>query len=308
VILGAGIGLLFAVWVIRIFIKKKLVWSDWFLWGALMFAMGTGAMFVISRPINNFLMSGGNVFSRRYMTFGIALLATTYICLTILVKDFRNLRKIVAGLGMLAFLALNFVSYYLSIVQVRKQHDELSIDSYYWNNYKTFLTAGEKFSDIPFWNHPTRMRDLIKALEAEGLSDFYQNYTLPDHQKLIAETGQPGQPFNGEFDAKFQYRNGENNLPAKYFKFTVTPRQGEAKPSYFVLASSRYTIVLPAIPVPNSPSEFLTNATYYSNNYQYSLYKIKLPTGKYDAWIMSKDESNPGKWQAFPTGKQVLFN
>jgi hypothetical protein len=307
VMLGAGMGVLFVGWLFRIWFKKKLVWSDWFLWGALMFAMGTGVMFVISRPINNYLMYGGTVFSRRYMTFGIALLATVYVCLVVLLKDFGSLKKIVAGIAMLAFLSLNVLSYYLSIFQIRKLHDELAIDGYYWNNYKTFLTVGDKFSDIPFWNHPTRMRDLIKNLESTGLSDFYQNYSIPDHQKLIEETGKPDQPFKGEFDAKFQYRNGESNLPAKYFKFHVTPDDENFTPSYFVLASKKYTIVLPAVPAANSPQDFLKKATYYSNNYQYSLYKIKLPAGTYDAWIMSRDPQQPGKWQSQPTGKQVLF-
>ncbi|MNL82305.1 hypothetical protein D3C87_2096540 [compost metagenome] len=72
-----------------------------------------------------------------------------------------------------------------------------------------------------------------------------------------------------------------------------------------VLQSARHSIVLPAVPVPNTVSDFLQKASYYSNNYQYAVYKPKLPEGKYQAWIMSRGES--GGWESVYTGKQVLF-
>ncbi|WP_291196233.1 hypothetical protein [Dyadobacter sp.] len=304
VVLGAGIALIFAIWALRTLLARKPVWSDWFLLGTMMFIMGTGAMFVISRPINNYVMYGGTVFSRRYMIFGIVLVAACYICVVIALKNFKSWKKLAAIVAMVFFIGLNFVSYFTSIVSIRKLHDDLVIDSYFWKNYKTFLTIGDLFTDIPFWNHPTRMRDLIIDLESDGITDFYQFYDMPAQEDLIRQTASR-KPFAGTFDAQFQYRNGENNLPVKYFKFFVTPERAQKETFYIALDSGRHTIVLPAVPEHNTVSDFLQKASYYSNNYQYSLYKPKLPEGKYRAWIMSRDES--GKWKSAYTGKQVLF-
>lgn len=304
VFLGAGIALVFAIWAIRILLARKPTFSDWLLLGAMMFVMGTGAMFVISRPINSYVMYGGTVFSRRYMIFGVVLVAVCYVCVVVVLRNFKRWNNVVAIAATLFFVGLNFVSYFTSIVSIRRLHDELVIDSYYWKNYKTFLTVGDLFSDIPFWNHPTRMRDLIIGLESDGITDFYQYYDMPAQEELIHKTN-IGKPFAGTFDAQFQYRNGVNNLPVKYFQFFITPEKAPKETFYVVLESARHNIVLPAVPQPNSISDFLQKASYYSSNYQYSLYKPKLPEGKYRAWIMSRNESR--KWESVHTGKQVLF-
>lgn len=304
VFLGAGLALVFAIWAGRIFLTRKPTFSDWLLLGAMMFVMGTGAMFVISRPINNYVMYGGTVFSRRYMIFGVVLVAVCYVCVVVFLKNFKRWNNLVAIIAMLFFLGLNFVSYFTSIVSIRRLHDELVIDSYFWKNYKTFLTVGDVFTDIPFWNHPTRMRDLIIGLESDGITDFYQYYDMPAQEDLIRKTA-TGKPFIGTFGAKFQYRNSVNNLPDKYFRFFVTPEKPQEETFYIVLESPRHNIVLPAIPQPNSVSDFLQKASYYSNNYEYSLYKPKLPEGKYRAWIMSRNDSR--QWESAGTGKQVLF-
>lgn len=304
VLLGAGIVLVFAVWAIRTLLSRKSARSSWFLLGAMMFIMGTGAMFVISRPINNYVMYGGTAFSRRYMIFGVVLVAVCYVCVVVVLKNFKPWKSLAAVVAMGLFLGLNFVSYFTSIASIRKLHDELVIDSYFWKNYKTFLTVGELFTDIPFWNHPTRMRDLIIGLESNGITDFYQFYDMPAQENLIRETASK-EPFEGSFDAQFQYRNGDYNRYMKYFKFSVTPEKEERETFYIVLESVQHTIVLPAVPVPNTVSDFLQKASYYSNNYQYALYKPKLPEGKYRAWIMSRNDSR--KWKSAYTGKQVLF-
>jgi hypothetical protein len=308
VLLGGAIFLLFLAWFVRILMKRKLVWSDWFLWGAMMFSMGTGAMFVISRPINTYLMYGGNVFSRRYMIFGIALLATAYVCLVILVKSKKQLRDIAVITVGSGFVILNFVSYYLSIVQVRKMHDDVVIDGYFWKNYNTFLTAGDRFGDIPFWNHPTRMKNLVNSLEASGLTDLYQFNGIPAHKVLVAETLDKNAVYNGSFDAAFHRRNSDSNIPSRYYRFTAAPNAGLPVPSYFVLASAKYTIVLPAVPVPNPFAEMLKSGAYYSNTYQYSLFKSKLPEGIYDVLILYADQSAPVGWKSVPTGKRVKID
>lgn len=304
VVLGAGIALVFALWAIRLLLARKPAWSEWFLLGAMMFIMGTGAMFVISRPINDYVMYGGTAFSRRYMIFGVVLVAVCYVCVVVVLKNYKPWKSLAAVIAMVLFLALNFVSYFTSIASIRKLHDELVIDSYFWKNYKTFLTVGELFTDIPFWNHPTRMRDLIIGLESNGITDFYQFYDMPAEEDLIRQTASKT-PFAGSFDAQFQYRNGDYNRYMKYFKFSVTPEKEQRETFYIVLESARHAIVLPAVPQANTVSDFLQKASYYSNNYQYALYKPKLPEGKYRAWIMSRNNSR--KWESFYTGKQVLF-
>lgn len=305
VILGAGIALVFAIWFLRILLTRKPGWSAWFLWGALMFILGTGAMFVISRPIPNYVMYGGTVFSRRYMIFGVAVLAACYVCLVVALKNREKLRNALGITAFVSFCLLNFVSYFMSIVQIRKLHDELVIDSYFWKNFKTFITVGEVFTDIPFWNHPTRMRDLIIGLESDGLTDFYQYYDIPSQERLISETSAGGRRFAGNFDAQFQFRNGDYNRNMKYFKFSATPEKVQPETFYFVLQSERHSIPLPAVPVPNTLGDFLRKAAYYSNNFQYGLYKPKLPEGNYRAWILSRDGS--GRWEAADTGKRVAF-
>ncbi len=306
VILGAGIALVFFVWFLKIWLGKNPTRSYWFLWGALMFSMGTGAMFVVSRPLANYLMYGGNVLSRRYMIFGVVLLATAYVCILLLSKNSKKLKNVVAVLGMTGFLALNFTSYFTSTIHVRKMYEDLRIDGFFWKNYETFLTTGEEFEDVPFWNHPTRMANLIDTIQAAGLSDLYQFNTLPGHQKIIAETGVKDHLFDGAFEMKIEYRNAGDNLPAKYLIFRATKGKKE-RPRYFVLASEDHNLVLPALPVPYSVTDFLRKKTYYSDDVQYALFRQKLPAGKYDVWMMSENTSGPQKWRSEFTGKKVFL-
>jgi hypothetical protein len=304
VLLGAGISAVFCFWLLRILSERKLLWSDWFLWGTLMFIMGTGAMFVISRPINYYLMNGGNIFSRRYMIFGAVLLATAYVALVILTKNSKRLNRAVLISGFAGFVLLNFVSYYSSLVQVRKLSENLKIDGFYWKNHATFFSTGEKFGDIPFWNHPTKMKNLIINLETVGLTDFYKYDDFPEHSQIIAETGSKSEIFKGPFQALTDYRSWENGTVGKYIRFRSEKEIGK-KPSYFVLASEKCTVLLPAIPVPNTPMALLETGNYYSNQYEYGLFMPKLPKGKFQVWMMSRDASDNGKWQSFFTGKEV---
>ena len=308
VLAGAGIGLMFVLWFFKVISNRKQFWTDWFLWGAMMFGMWTGAMLVISRPMQSYLMYGGNVLSRRYMIFGVVLLATVFVCALVLTKRFKKAQNVLVAIGLLVFVALNFISYYLSVFQIRKLHDDLVIDSYYWKNYNTFLTAGEKFGDIPFWNHPTRMRNLVQSLESSGLTHFYQNASLPPHKQLIRKTADQAVNPDWQFDATFHYRNTDNNVSTKYYTFKADASAWEVAPSYFVLASPGYTILLPALPAPNTPGNMLKTGQYYSSTVQYALFKTKLPAGQYRAWMLYREPSRADQWKSSSTGRQVLVN
>ena len=304
IFLGAFLVLVFLAWVLRYFISHKVQWSYWFLLGAFLFVLGTGAMFVLSRPMSQFFMYGGNVFSRRYMLFGVVLLATAYIGLVVLTRRVRYVHAGILVLGLVGFITLNFVSYFSSIVQLRKQHDELLLDAYNWKHYTTFLTTGGDFGAIPFWNHPTRMKELVKAVEDDGLSQFYASDLLPTPSQIKAMTQNKVVSYDGTFEAKADFRNGEDNLPAEYLTLS-TVKQKQPAPSYFLLVSRQHAIPLPALPKPNSWPDFLKKRTYYSTEFYYGTYRSKLPDGQFQVWIMSPANAGEGKWTLQYTNKRL---
>lgn len=304
VFLGAFLGLVFLGWVLRYFISTKVGWSYWFLLGAFLFVLGTGAMFMLSRPMEQFFMYGGTVFSRRYMLFGVVLLATGYVGLVVMTRRIRYAQPVVLVLGMIGFVALNFQSYHTSIVQLRKQHDELSLDPYYWKHYTTFLTASTDFGAIPFWNHPTRMKNLVSAVESSGLSRFYASDALPTPTRIRAMRFDRVPPYEGTFETRVSIRTGEDNLPAEYFRLS-TEKQTAPPPSYFMLVSDRYVIPLPALPTPNSWADFLKERSYYGPGFHYEHYRSKLPSGTFQVWMMSPARLGNGSWEMRYTGKKI---
>ena len=305
VLAGIVIGLAFLAWFIRTFSNTRLQWNHWLIMGAFMFIMGTGCMFVISRPMNTWLMHGGNIFSRRYMIFGVVALATAYIAIITLIKKSGRIQTAAAILGMIAFMSLHVASYYMSLPQMRKQYEELSLDGYFFKNFSTFLTTGINFGDIPFWNHPTRMKELVHSVEDSGLSRLLASNPFPEHKNIIEETGNQTEPYKGGADIKVEFRNNEQGNPPKSIRFTAGEENG-IQPSYFVLVSENHTILLPALPVPNKFGDFLKTRTYYSDKYQYTAFRTKLPAGKYALWMMSKDPLN-NRWESKLTGKRMFL-
>ncbi|TKT92156.1 hypothetical protein FDK13_11990 [Dyadobacter frigoris] len=305
VFLGMGIFAVFLGWITRMFLNKNMPWTNWFLLGAFMFLMGTGAMFIVSRPSGNFLMYGGNIFSRRYMIFGVVLLAIAYVGLILIVKNYKNISLSVFVLSLVGCLALNFVSYFYSIRSVREQHEKLSLDAYYWKNYNTLLSVGFNYGDKPFWNHPTKMKNLINNLEKQGLLHLYETDKLPPANRLIQETEKVDE-YAPKLNIQLSIRNNDDNMPIRYIKFETKKRM-HPKPAYFVLVSDQYTNLLPAIPVPNSLSDFLKKRTYYGEKYSYSFYKRKVPKGKFDIWILSGGEKDSGKWESRYTREKIFI-
>jgi len=285
VFLGLFIGLVFLLWALRFFISHQLRSSYWLVLGAFLLGLGTAAMFVLSRPMNQFFMYGGNILSRRYMIFGAVLLAVAYVALVVLTKRLRYVQPLVLGLGMLGFLVINFISYHSSIIQLRKQHDELSLDAFYWKNYDTFLTQGNNFGDRPYWNHPTRMKELFASVESAGLSKVYASNSVPDADALAALAQNKPKAYQGTFSAKVSYPIAESNLPEEYIDFNTQNADGPA-PTHFMLVSDKYVLPLPALPKPYGWAGFLKNKTYYSSQRQYGLYRSKLPSGQFQVWVI----------------------
>ncbi|TDE13413.1 hypothetical protein E0F88_19990 [Dyadobacter psychrotolerans] len=306
VLLGAMISVVFFVWFLRIIILPKLQWTYWYLLGAFMFVMGTGCMFVVSRPLSNYLMFGGSIFSRRYMIFGVVIIATMYVAMIILAKTFKTARISIAFIGMMFFLVMNGLSYFMSLPQMRKQYEELSLDGFYYKNFATFLTTGIHFGDIPFWNHPTRMKELVTLVEKNGLSNLYESDLFPPHQQVLKQTENRREKYKGKVDVQIEFRENEQVIPPKSIHFLAGEQNG-VKPSYFVLVSEKYTLLLPALPKPNSFSAFVKTKNYYDRLYQYTLFRTKLPAGKYELWMMSEKGENSGQWESKFTGKKIFL-
>ncbi len=304
VFIGLFIGLVFLGWVGRFFLSQKLRRSYWFVLGALLFGLGTGAMFVLSRPISQFFMYGGSIFSRRYMIFGVVLMAVVYLALVILTRRLRYGQPVLLMAGLTGFVVLNFQGYFTSIVHLRQQHDELLLDGYYWKNYTTFLTDGKNFGDRPFWNHPTRMKELVEATEADGLSKLHASDQLPTPFQLRAQTQNKSLVYKGNFGVRANYRIAESNYPAEYLEFHAENEE-IAHPAIFLLVSNSYVLPLPAPPAPYSWQEFLKHKTYYGPKLRYDLLRSKLPSGKFGVWIMSPSEVSNKNWDLRYTGKVI---
>lgn len=307
VYLGLFIGLVFLGWLVLFILSQKLGRSYWFVLGALLFGLGTGAMFVLSRPVEQFFMYGGNVFSRRYVIFGVVLSAVAYLALVILTRRLRYVQPALLMAGLAGCVALNFQSYFTSIVHLRQQHDELLLDAYYWKNYLTFFTEVDHFGDRPFWNHPTRMIKLVEAIESGGLSKLYDSDPLPTPALLRAQTQDKSVLYEGSYGASSSYRIAESNNPAEYLEF-YAENGYKPYPANFLLVSDSFVLPLPALPTPYSWEEFLKNKTYYSPKAGYVLYRSKLPSGKFQTWIMSPDPAGGKNWNLRYTGKRMRLS
>lgn len=303
VLAGVLIGLVLLAWLLRSLSNARLHWTHWLILGAFLFVVGTGCMFVLSRPLTTWLMHGGNFFSRRYMIFGVAGLAVTYIALLILTKSMKQLQAGIGIFTMLVFLGLHVTSYFKSIPQLRKHYEELSLDGYFFQNFSTFLTTGNNFGDIPFWNHPTRMKELVSSIEKGGLSKLYESNHFPAHQLLIEKTGDREQPYQAKTEVSVFIRPNEESLPPKSIRLTAESKNGQ-HPSYFVLSSDKHTIVLPALPTPHTFKDFLATCTYYQPVYEYTLFRNKLPAGNFSLWVMVKQGE---QLISKPTGKTLLL-
>ena len=301
--LGLFMGLIFLSWLVRFFLRQKRRRSYWFVLGTLLFGLGTGAMFVLSRPMDQFFMYGGNVFSRRYVIFGVVSMAVTYLALVILTRRLRYGQPVLLMVGLAGFVALNFQSYFTSIVFLRQQHDELLLDAYYWKNYFTFFTQVDHFGDRPFWNHPTRMKELVEATESSGLSKLYDSDRFPMPSQLRAQTQDKSLTYKGTFGAGASCRIAETNYPAEYLEFYA--ENGTISATNFLLVSKSYVLPLPALPMPYSWEKFLKNRSYYSPRLRYDLLRSKLPPGQFRVWMMSPDPESGKNWDLRYTGRRM---
>ena len=307
VALGLFIGIVFCGWLVKTLKTSRVSKSASFMTGAFMFTMGTGAMLVLSRPIAFYVTYGGELLSRRYMIFGVVLVITAYTALLILFKNFKKM-DVTIGVGALLFaLGLNFFSYFTSINGLRKQHDTLALDGHYWRNYEMMMSFGDRFGEKLFWNHPTRMTNLIYNLEKKGIYALPKT-NLPVVSKQIPGIIAPAENFVGHFESTTTKRynywlDKETNFIDLHY---ARPGGSSFQALYFQLKSPSHLFILPASPVPNEWRQFLSERSYYGDQHHYSFFANKFLPDEYEVWIVGKRGINNGNgWESQFTGKRV---
>lgn len=297
--LGIFIGFIFCGWLLRLFSINKLRKTEYFLLGVFMFAMGTGAMLVMSRPIDFYITVGGELLSRRYMIFGVLLVIAAYSCVVIFVKDHEK-PKILIGISTMIFaIALNFTSYFMSVSQLRKQHEQLALDGFYWKNHKMLLSFGDHYGDKLFWNHPTLMKKMMIDLQSSGI----YRYPATNYPEVATDTLSG---INGKFEKQSEIKTGWGGVRSPYIRLKYSSLEPGFKAAYFQLKSKKNTFLFPAVPVASNFGTFLKNRNYYGPSYEYSFFASKILSGKYDVQIIGFDPQKPENgWKSAPSGQQI---
>ncbi len=303
-----GIILLIAMMALagRIILQKKKYsqQNNWFLLGSMLFLMSTGLMLVLSRPVAFNVMTNGDVFSRRYMIFGVNFICLGYLSYVYLLKNKQTLLNGLFALSVFVGVSLNLLSYYTSLPDLYKQKTELELDGSYWLNHKMLLSFGEKYGDKLGWNHPTYMIDMLNRIKAGGLYEHSEKNTIG--LKHIIENSETNQApiFSGTVKIDIVKKANYVGSIVDRFKFTVTGSTNKGK-HYLALKSSNNIFLLPLIPTANDLKSMFLQHSYESNRYTYETWRQKLPQGSYQIWLL--DEIQNMKYKASYSGKNILF-
>jgi hypothetical protein len=305
VILGAGIMMVFCGWVFRTWFITGITRTACFIIGAFLFVMGNAAMLVLSRPINLYATTADGLISRRYMIFGVVILIAAYMALVLISKKYKKITIATGISAMLVALVIHFVSYFMSVSQLRRQYEALSLDSFYWKNYGMMMSYGDRFGEKLFWNDPIRMTKLIANLDSSGI------YSLPKTSyPVVSSKFQGVLADSAVFSGKFA---SYTTLKYNYWLDKITDyltvsyrrtKESRLTPYYFQLKSPSHLFILPALPVANSGKNFLQKRTYYGETYQFSAFTNKFRPGSYEVFVVGKDTGS-GRWKSQFTGKSV---
>jgi hypothetical protein len=293
---GGVIGLVFMAVVLRI---AKGLWEDtkqdsslWFSFGAMAFGLGTGAMLVLSRPIPFNILYEGDVFSRRYMIFGAVLLACTYVALLSLLRQFQWANKAgFAVLGIALFIHLDSYIAHLPALKVWKE--ELELDRLYWLDHKMLLSFGENYQDKLYWNHPTKMIDVLDDLEEKKLFQVGRNpLAVSGNSLLDSDILETAEDISLQIESKAQ--RGWLNRWNEEITITGEVAAGAERHTigYILLKSDDHVFILPAIPATNTREDFLRDRRFFGRDFSYSFLRTKFPPARYELWLLKKGEGD----------------
>lgn len=291
VLLGGILFLAALRWFFELLVnqKEKHRQAHYFMTGTLLFLLLTGAMLVASRPIENWVIFGGENISQRYILFSVVLCAAVYLLLLYLYQTSEKKSNRLFKIVLLSSLAINVSSYFRHIPTLIAHKASLELDPYYIENYKILLTAGELFEDRLFWNHPTKFTNLDADLRNTGL------YNPPNNiEKSLLDRAKTAEV---NTDWKISARTekwigfaGRNN-PIIHIYATGQELQCL---KYFILQSDHHQFILPASPVRGQWMETITNFNLWTNQFTTQFYQLKFPSGSYKVLVVPDDDNaNP---------------
>ena len=260
--------------------------------GALAFLASTGLMLVLSRPVEIWIIYGGEILSRRYMIFGAVFLSLGYLGYLYLTIS----RKYFQKLGLICFilvgLFLNISSYYNSLSDVYKQQQELRLDAYYWKNHQMLLSFGEKYGEKIGYNHPTYMINLINKLEVSGIYRLSQTESVPIEKLMNNVNQDSGKIFTGKIDTVLSLGGTISGEIKQRILFKGIKQIINQNIKYFVLKSQKDIFIFPAVPKNNILTDCLLRQSMYGFEFYYDTWKAKFPNGIYEIWVIEKDNQD----------------
>lgn len=276
----------------------------WFMSAAMLFFLATGAMLVVSRPVNVNIIQGGEVFSRRYVIFSLGLFICCYLAVLYLLRRQEFLRRAAGAAGLALAIILNTGAWYLFLPNLLRSKAELSLDPYYVREHdNTLLSFGEFYKERLFWNHPTAFSDLLKRLADTRLynpdsGELHDLAVLTDKEKKgldasdwkVSLTSRPDVGFNSRMNRKLTLA-------------VVKPGEESIQPVYLALKSRSGQFLIPALADISGFSELFGNRQYFTNRYSYTFWKTKFPEDIYNVWIVARGED--GNFRLLNTGKAI---
>ncbi len=260
--------------------KKRRIY--WLMTVVMLFLLGTGAMLVVSRPVEANILRGGEVFARRYVIFGTMFAVCVYLATLYLVRKRSVGRTVTMVAGITIGIAMNLGGYYLFLPKLFKQKATLELDTYYIQHHNyMLLSAGNRYGERLFWNHPSAFISIVQRLEETGI---YRFGTTAD------STFREDSLTNGRnWQTKVTFHQEAGFAPEKERLVTLEAAPAgteKRKPVYFVLKSDHTTFILPALARLTPPGELVSRRAYLTPPYSYTFPRMKFPAGNYEIRIV----------------------
>jgi hypothetical protein len=252
----------------------------------------TGLMLMLSRPVEIRTYHGGEFLSRRYMIFGAAFACVGYLAYLFLIQQ----KKEKLNWGFHAFFLMgvfiNLNSYYTSIPSIYRQQQELRLDGHFWKKDTMLLSFGEKYKEKFGYNHPTYQINLIKKVDSLGIYKLSDNEIKPIFSLLKNSSIHKSELFEGKIDTVVSIGTTISLEKRPKVSFVGMDSQNKGIVKYIGLKTENNAFIFPAIFIPNKIQDCLTSQTYYSSKFYYDIWQAKIPSGKYEIWLISEENNN----------------